>query len=122
MNFKHLIIPLKLLQVSLLFTLFLDKNAALKPVNVTLHIGLHAQAGRSWHAVTLQSYRTRSRYNVTYIWILRFNERHYNGRFPFIRTGWPDHSPTSQFENEIDFFQVFLLKNHLFGAYYLGFD
>ena len=47
MNFKHLIIPLKLLQVSLLFTLFLDKNAALKPVNVTLHIGLHAQAGRS---------------------------------------------------------------------------
>ena len=39
--------PLKLLQVSLLFTLFLDKNAALKPVNVTLHIGLHAQAGRS---------------------------------------------------------------------------
>ena len=43
-NFKHLIIPLKLLQVSLLF---LDKNAALKPVNVTLHIGLHAQAGRS---------------------------------------------------------------------------
>ena len=31
----------------LLFTLFLDKNAALKPVNVTLHIGLHAQAGRS---------------------------------------------------------------------------
>ena len=44
------------------------------------------------------------------------------GRFPFVRTGWPDHCPTSQFDNEIGFFQEFLLKNHLLGTYYLGFD
>ena len=43
--------------------------------------------------------------------------------FPFVRTGWPDHCPTSQFEDEIGFFQEFLLKkNVLFCEYYLGFD
>ena len=29
---------------------------------------------------------------------------------------------TSQFENEIGFFLQFFLKNHLFRAYYSGFD
>jgi len=38
------------------------------------------------------------------------------------RTSGPDHCPTSQFENEMGFFQEFLLKNHLPRAYYLGFD
>ena len=43
--------------------------------------------------------------------------------FPFVRTGWPDHCPTSQFEDEIGFFQEFLLKkNVLLCEYYLGFD
>ena len=32
------------------------------------------------------------------------------GRFPFVRTGRPDHSRTSQIENEIGFFEEFLLK------------
>ena len=44
------------------------------------------------------------------------------GRFPFVRTGWPDHCRTSHFDNEISFFQGLLLKNHLFLALYLGFD
>ena len=43
-------------------------------------------------------------------WVLR--------RFRFVRTGRPDHCPTSQFESETGFFQEFLLKNHLFRAYY----
>ena len=44
------------------------------------------------------------------------------GRFPFVRTGWPDHCPTSRFDNEIRFFREFLPNNHFLGAYYLGFD
>ena len=40
------------------------------------------------------------------------------GRFRFVRTGRRDHCPTSQFESETGFFQEFLLKNHLFRAYY----
>ena len=44
------------------------------------------------------------------------------GRFPFIRTGRPDHYQTSYFDNETGFFQGFLLNNHLLPAYYLGFD
>ena len=32
------------------------------------------------------------------------------GRFPFVRTGRPDHGRTSQIENEIGFFKEFLLK------------
>ena len=45
-----------------------------------------------------------------------------SGRFPFVRTGRLDHCPTSRFDNEIRFFQEFLLNNHFLGAYYLGFD
>ena len=44
------------------------------------------------------------------------------GLFPFVRTGWPDHCSTSQFENKIGFFQEFLPKNHLLLAYCSGFD
>ena len=44
------------------------------------------------------------------------------GSFPFVRIGRPFHSPTSHFENEIGYFQEFLLKNVLRRAYYLGFD
>ena len=44
------------------------------------------------------------------------------GRSPFVRTGRPDHCPTNHFDNEIGFFQGFLLKNHLLPAHYLGFD
>ena len=44
------------------------------------------------------------------------------GRFPFDRTGRPDHCSTSQFENKIGFLQEFLLKHHLLRAYYSGFD
>ena len=44
------------------------------------------------------------------------------GRFLFDRTGRPDHCSTSQFDNEIGFFQEFLLKDHLLRAYYSGFD
>ena len=44
------------------------------------------------------------------------------GRFPFVRTGWPDHYATSRFDNEIRFFREFLPNNHFLGAYYLGFD
>ena len=44
------------------------------------------------------------------------------GRFRFVRTGRPDHCPTSQFKTEIGFFQEFLQKNHLFRAYYSWFD
>ena len=46
----------------------------------------------------------------------------YEGRFPFVRTGRPDHCLTSQFENKIGFFQEFLLKNVLLRVYYLGLD
>ena len=34
------------------------------------------------------------------------------GHFPFIRTGRPDHCRNSKFNNELGFFQEFLLKNH----------
>ena len=34
------------------------------------------------------------------------------GHLPFIRTGRPDHCRTSKFNNELGFFQEFLLKNH----------
>ena len=44
------------------------------------------------------------------------------GCFPFVRTGQPDHYQTSYFDNEIGFFQGFLLKNHLLPAHYIGFD
>ena len=45
------------------------------------------------------------------------------GHFPFVRTGQPvDHYQTGYFDNEIGFFQGFLLKNHLLPAHYLGFD
>ena len=47
----------------------------------------------------------------------------YSVDFAFVRTGRPDHCPTeSVSENEIGFFQEFLLENHLLRAYYLGFD
>ena len=39
-----------------------------------------------------------------------------------MRTGRPDHCPTSRFDYEIRFFQEFVLNNHFLGAYYLGFD
>ena len=42
------------------------------------------------------------------------------GLFPSVRTGWPDHCSTSQFENKIDFFQEFLPKSHLLLAYCSG--
>ena len=45
-----------------------------------------------------------------------------SGRFPFVRTGRLDHCPTSRFDNEVHFFQEFLLNNHFLSAYYLGFD
>ena len=44
------------------------------------------------------------------------------GRFPFDRTGRPDDCSTCQFENEIGFFQEFLLEDLLLRAYYSGFD
>ena len=34
----------------------------------------------------------------------------------------PDHGLTNHFENEILFFQAFLLKNHLLGVYHSGFN
>ena len=46
----------------------------------------------------------------------------YKGCFPFVRTDWPDHCLTSQFENIIGFFQEFLLKKVLLRVYYLGLD
>ena len=44
------------------------------------------------------------------------------GRFPKVRTGRPDHGRTAHFENEIGFFQEFLMKNDFVRAYYLAFD
>ena len=44
------------------------------------------------------------------------------GHFAKVKAGWPDHSRTGHFENEIGFFQEFLMKNYFFGAYYLEFD
>ena len=43
------------------------------------------------------------------------------GHFPFVRTSWPDYGWTSQFENEIGFFQECLLKTHLLRGYHLGY-
>ena len=37
------------------------------------------------------------------------------GRFPFVRTGGPNHCPTGQLENEIGFFQESLLKTISFA-------
>ena len=45
-----------------------------------------------------------------------------SGRFPFVRTGRPDHGQTSQLADEIGFFQGFFLKNYLPRAYFLGLD
>ena len=44
-------------------------------------------------------------------------------RFPFVRTGRPDHCRTSQLanKNHLLFLELFL-KNHLLRVYYLGFD
>ena len=44
------------------------------------------------------------------------------GDLPFVRTGRTIVRPVSQSENEMGFFQEFLLKNHLRRARYLGFD
>ena len=55
--------------------------------------------------------------NTVILWSYRFL-----GRFPFDRTGRPDHCSTSQFENKIGFFQEFLLKDRLLRVYYSGFD
>ena len=42
---------------------------------------------------------------------------------PKVRSGWPDYGQTIQFDNEIGFFQQFLIKKtHLLLAHYLGFD
>ena len=46
----------------------------------------------------------------------------HQGRFPFVRTGRPDHWRTSHFNYEIGFFRGFLLKNYLLAAHCLGFD
>ena len=40
------------------------------------------------------------------------------GRFPKVRTGRPDHGCTAHFENEVGFFQEFLMKNDFLHAYY----
>ena len=58
---------------------------------------------------------------LDYLYFLLQCRKHL-GRFPFVRTGWPDHCPTSRFDNEIRFFREFLPNNHFLGAYYLGFD
>ena len=44
------------------------------------------------------------------------------GRFPKVRTGRPGHGCTAHFENEIGFFQEFLMKKDFLRAYYLAFD
>ena len=45
-----------------------------------------------------------------------------SGRFPKVRTGRPDHGQTGHFENEIGFFQEFLIENDFVRECYLGFD
>ena len=42
------------------------------------------------------------------------------GHFPTVRTGWLDHGWTGHFDNEIGFYQEFLLKNHFLHACCLG--
>ena len=44
------------------------------------------------------------------------------GRFPKVRTSRLDHGRTGHSENEIGFFQEFLMQNDFLHAYYLGFD
>ena len=44
------------------------------------------------------------------------------GCFPKVRTGRPGHGCTAHFENEIGFFQEFLMKTDFVRAYYLAFD
>ena len=44
------------------------------------------------------------------------------GRFPFVRTVWPNHCLTSQLANEIGFFKELFLKSHLLRVFYLGFE
>ena len=39
-----------------------------------------------------------------------------------VRTGRPGHGCTAHFENEIGFFQEFLMKKDFVRAYYLAFD
>ena len=70
--------------------------------------------------LTKQPFET-IRSTVTSLLDGHFRDRH-KGRFPFVRTGRPDHCPTSLFEKQIGFFQEFLLKTYLLRAYYLGFD
>ena len=44
------------------------------------------------------------------------------GRFPFVRTGRPDHCPTSQLKNETAFSKSFCWKALSFVHAFLGFD
>ena len=44
------------------------------------------------------------------------------GRFPKVRTSRLDHGRTGHSENEIGFFQEFLMQNDFLRALYLGFD
>ena len=44
----------------------------------------------------------------------------HSGHFPKVRTGWLDHGWTGHFDNEIGFYQEFLLKNHFLHVCYLG--
>ena len=44
------------------------------------------------------------------------------GRFPKVRTSRPDHGRSSHFENEIGFFEEFLMTNDFLRAHYLAVD
>ena len=49
-------------------------------------------------------------------------EATWKGAFQNVGTGRPDHGHTGHFENEIGFFQEFLLKNDFLLAHHLAFD
>ena len=57
-----------------------------------------------------------------YLFLMEARLTWHDLRFPKFRTGRPDHGRTGHFENEIGFFQEFLMKNDFLRAYYLGFD
>ena len=78
--------------------------------------------GSYQHNLRTQTREATTRNTSAFAGSIISSERIYLGRFPFVRTGRPDHCPTSQFENEMAFSKSFCWKTISFGEYYSGFD
>ena len=78
--------------------------------------------GQAWWLLLAQISLTLAHFNLLPEKHLTPWHREAWGSFPKVRTSRLDHGRTSHSENEIGFFQEFLMQNDFLRAYYLGFD